>query len=91
MGTALLAATARRCEPGTLCDPRYTPFLSYIGVGLSEKVASLGRVIETSSKHMQSAPYLFFIPLIVTALISVSLYIVGQTLADASDPRNHMI
>ncbi|MDO5732383.1 MAG: ABC transporter permease [Eubacteriales bacterium] len=69
----------------------YEVFLSYIGVGLSEKVASLGRVIETSSKHMQSAPYLFFIPLVVTALISVSLYIVGQTLADASDPRNHMI
>lgn len=69
----------------------YEVFLSYIGVGLSEKVASLGRVVQTSSKHMQSAPYLFVIPLIVTALISVSLYIVGQTLADASDPRTHMM
>lgn len=69
----------------------YEVFLSYIGVGLSEKVASLGRVVQTSSKHMQSAPYLFVIPLIITALISVSLYIVGQTLADASDPRTHMM
>lgn len=69
----------------------YEVFLSFIGVGLSERVASLGRVVETSSKHMQSAPYLFLIPLSITALISVSLYIVGQTLADASDPRNHMI
>lgn len=69
----------------------YEVFLSFIGVGLSEKVATLGRAVQVSAKHMQSAPYLFLIPLCVTALISVSLYIVGQTLADASDPRNHML
>lgn len=69
----------------------YEVFLGYIGVGLTEEVASLGRVVQQSSKFMQSAPYLFVIPVFVTALISVSLYIVGQTLADASDPRNHMI
>ena len=69
----------------------YEVFLSYIGVGLGQQYASLGRVVQMNSKHMQSAPYLFVIPVFVTALISVSLYIVGQTLADASDPRNHMI
>ena len=69
----------------------YEVFLSFIGVGLSERIASLGRVVQTSSKHMQSAPYLFLIPLTVTALISISLYLIGQTLADASDPRNHML
>lgn len=66
-------------------------FLGFIGVGLTERVASLGRIVQQNAKHMQSATYLFAIPVFITALISVSLYIVGQTLADASDPRNHMI
>ncbi len=39
---------------------------------------------------MTSAPYLFWIPVAVAAVISISLYIVGQTLADASDPKTHM-
>ena len=69
----------------------YEVFLSYIGVGLSEKDISLGRLIENGSAYMTSAPHLFVIPVFISALISVSLYIVGQTLADASDPRTHMI
>ncbi len=69
----------------------YEVFLSYIGVGLSQDIASLGRVVRQGSLYMQSAPYLFVIPVSVAAIISVSLYIVGQTLADASDPRNHML
>lgn len=69
----------------------YEVFLSFIGVGLTEKVASLGRIVQTNARYMQSAPYMFVLPVLVTALISVSLYIVGQTLADASDPRNHMM
>ena len=69
----------------------YEVFLSFVGVGLSQKYASLGRMIQQYSPYMTSAPYLFWIPVSVSALISVSLYIVGQTLADASDPRTHMI
>lgn len=69
----------------------YEVFLGFIGVGLSEKEASLGRIVQTNAQYMQSAAYLFVIPLFITALISVSLYLVGQTLADASDPRNHML
>lgn len=69
----------------------YEVFLSYLGVGITQEDASLGRLIEHGSAYMTSAPYLFVIPVFVSALISVSLYIVGQTLADASDPRTHMI
>ncbi|MDO5026558.1 MAG: ABC transporter permease [Tissierellia bacterium] len=69
----------------------YEVFLGYIGVGLGQQTASLGRIIEEHSLFMQSSPSLFLIPVAVTAIISVSLYIVGQTLADASDPKNHMI
>lgn len=69
----------------------YEVFLGFIGVGLTQAQASLGRIVQEHSLYMQSAPYLFLIPVCLTALISVSLYIVGQTLADASDPRNHMV
>lgn len=69
----------------------YEVFLGYVGVGLTQEEASLGRVVQEHAQYMQSAPYLFVIPVFITALISVSLYIVGQTLADASDPRTHMI
>lgn len=69
----------------------YEVFLSYVGVGLGEQYASLGKVVEGTAKHMQSATYLFAIPVFITALIAVSLYIVGQTLGDASDPRTHML
>lgn len=69
----------------------YEVFLGFIGIGLTQADTSLGRIVQTNATHMQSAFYLFGIPLFITALISVSLYIVGQTLADASDPRTHMI
>lgn len=68
----------------------YEVFLSYLGVGLGKDIASLGQMIQTYSPYMLSAPYMFWLPLIVAAAISVSFYIVGQTLADASDPKTHM-
>ncbi len=64
-------------------------FLSFLGVGLSANVPSLGRLIAQYSPDMTSYPYLFWLPVTVLALITVSLYIVGQNLADASDPRTH--
>ncbi len=69
----------------------YEVFLSYIGVGLSGDKKSLGKLVQTYAPYMNSAGYLFWIPVITSAVISVSLYIVGQALADASDPRTHMI
>lgn len=69
----------------------YEVFLSFIGIGLTTESSSLGYLIQTYSPFMTSASYLFWIPVAFSALISVSLYIVGQTLADASDPRTHMV
>ncbi|AOG32355.1 ABC transporter, oligopeptide transported permease component [Lactiplantibacillus plantarum] len=68
----------------------YEVFLSFLGVGLSSNVPSLGRLISQYSPYMTSYPYLFWLPVLVLALITISLYIVGQNLADASDPRTHM-
>lgn len=69
----------------------YEVALSYMGVGLSEKYFSLGKMIRQNSTYMSTEPYLFWIPVAVSAIVSVSLYLVGQALADASDPRTHMI
>lgn len=68
----------------------YEVYLSYQGVGLGVEDSSLGFIIQNFSPYMNSASYLFWIPVAVSALISVSLYVVGQALADASDPRTHM-
>src|SRR5699024_2466015 len=58
----------------------YEVFLSFLGVGLSQSVPSLGRLISQYSPYMTSYPYLFWLPVLVLALITVSLYIVGQNL-----------
>lgn len=65
-------------------------FLSYLGVGLSADVPSLGTLIKQYSTNIASQPYLFWIPVAVLALISISLYLVGQALADATDPKRHI-
>lgn len=68
----------------------YEVFLSYIGMGLSEM--SLGKLIEASQNAMQTPGWEieFWAPVAVASIITVVLYIVGQNLGDASDPRTHM-
>jgi len=68
----------------------YEVFLSYMGLGLGTTYASLGRSISQYTSFMNGYPHLFWIPVAVLAFISISLYIVGQKLADAADPRTHM-
>ena len=68
----------------------YEVLLSYMGLGLGTTNASLGQAISLYTSYMNGYPHLFWIPVGVLAFISVSLYIVGQKLADAADPRTHM-
>lgn len=67
----------------------YEVFLSYMGLGLGSNIASLGKIISQYTSFMKGYPHLFWIPVSVLATISISLYIVGQKLADAADPRTH--
>lgn len=67
----------------------YEAFLSYFGLGLPVTVPSLGRLISDYAQNVTTNAYLFWIPLTTLILVSLSLYIVGQNLADASDPRTH--
>ena len=68
----------------------YEVFLSYIGMGLSDM--SLGKLIEVSQNAMITPGwgFEFWSPVAVASIIAVVLYVVGQNLGDASDPRTHM-
>ena len=65
-------------------------FLSYIGIGMSDM--SLGKIIEMTNAAMfvTGRELEFWAPVTVTAIITIVLYVVGQKLGDASDPRTHM-
>lgn len=65
-------------------------FLAWLGIGVGETTPSLGKTISANRTFMTSTPYLFWIPVAISAVITISLYVAGQTLADAADPRTHM-
>ena len=65
-------------------------FLSYLGVGLNADIPSLGRMISSAQTSWTTYPWRFWAPVSVSALITIILYVLGQNLADASDPRTHM-
>lgn len=65
-------------------------FLSYIGIGLSADMPSLGKMIGQAQGGFVAYPWAFWAPVSIAALITIILYVIGQNLADASDPRTHM-
>ena len=68
----------------------YEVFLAYIGMGLKDM--SLGRLIYAAESAMVTPGWQveFWSPVIISSIITVVLYVVGQNLGDASDPRTHM-
>ena len=65
-------------------------FLSFIGIGLSASVPSLGRMIQEAQDAFLTFPWEFWPPVAIAALLTIILYVLGQNLADATDPRTHM-
>ena len=67
-------------------------FVTYIGIGLPLDTPSLGNLINTGRSLMTMAPlrYQLYFPVIVLAVITVSFYIIGNSFADAADPKNHV-
>ena len=65
-------------------------FLSFIGIGLSADIPSLGQMINSAQSAFLTFPWAFWAPVAVASAITVILYVLGQNLADASDPRTHM-
>ncbi len=68
----------------------YEVFLAYIGIGLKDM--SLGRLIYDAESAMVTPGwgFEFWSPVFVVAFITIVLYVVGQNLGDATDPRTHM-
>ncbi|NLZ66454.1 MAG: ABC transporter permease [Clostridiaceae bacterium] len=68
----------------------YEVFLAYIGMGLQE--LSLGRLIYQAEPAMVTPgwEFEFWSPVAISAIITVVLFVAGQNLGDASDPRTHM-
>ena len=68
----------------------YEVFLAYIGIGLSDM--SLGKLISEAQSAMMTNgwQFEFWSPVVVASTVAVVLYVVGQNLGDASDPRPHM-
>ena len=68
----------------------YEVFLAYIGMGMSDM--SLGRLIYAAEAAMVTPGWdlEFWGPVAVVSIITIVLYVVGQNLGDASDPRTHM-
>ena len=67
----------------------YEVFLSYIGMGLADM--SLGKLIYAAESAMVTPGwgFEFWSPVLLASVITVILYVVGQNLGDASDPRTH--
>jgi len=65
-------------------------YLTYLGIGMSSDVPSLGHMIGDAQDGWMTYPWAFWSPVAVAALLTIILYVLGQSLADASDPRSHM-
>ena len=66
-------------------------FLSYIGLGISE--TTLGKIMFNSQAAMVTPGWgwEFWTPVLLAAFISIVLFLIGQSLGDAADPRTHMM
>ncbi len=62
-------------------------FLSFLGIGLSAPLTSLGQLISTGIREMRNYPYQLVIPSAVISLLMLSLQLIGDGLRDAVDPK----
>ena len=62
-------------------------FLSYLGLGVSAPMASLGSLCSDAKETFLLFPYRLLFPAILLSLIVLTLNLVGDGLRDALDPR----
>jgi oligopeptide transport system permease protein len=65
----------------------FESFLSFLGLGVQEPLASLGNLINEGAQEMQSAPWMLLVPAVFLVTLLVCLNLVGDGLRDALDPR----
>ncbi len=62
-------------------------FLSFLGIGIQEPLASLGNLIADGAAEMESAPWILLVPAGCLVLIVFAFNFLGDGLRDALDPR----
>jgi oligopeptide transport system permease protein len=63
-------------------------FLSFLGLGTQEPLASWGLLIKSGAETMDVYPWLLVFPAVVLALTLFCLNFVGDGLRDALDPKS---
>ncbi|MCF0110362.1 MAG: ABC transporter permease [Erysipelotrichaceae bacterium] len=62
-------------------------YLSFMGLGVPEPLASLGSLVSDGYKSLTSYPHIILYPVIVLALLMVSFNLFADGLRDAFDPK----
>jgi peptide/nickel transport system permease protein len=61
--------------------------ISFIGFGIQPPTPSWGNMLTNASQYLGKAPYLIFPPGLAVIVTVLCLYLVGDGLRDALDPR----
>ncbi|MEP7245098.1 MAG: ABC transporter permease subunit [Gammaproteobacteria bacterium] len=75
----------------TLAIPQmilYESFLSFLGLGVQEPLASLGSLINQGARELESAPWMLLVPAGLLVVLLVCFNFLGDGLRDAFDPRD---
>jgi len=65
----------------------FESFLSFLGLGVQEPLASLGSLINDGTQEMQSAPWMLLVPAGFLVVLLLCFNLMGDALSDALDPR----
>ena len=63
-------------------------FLSFLGIGIQEPLASLGNLIADGAAEMETAPWMLVVPAACLMLVVFCFNFLGDSLRDALDPRD---
>jgi oligopeptide transport system permease protein len=66
----------------------FESFLSFLGLGVQEPLASLGSLINDGAQEMQSAPWMLLVPAGFLVVLLMCFNLLGDALSDALDPRD---
>lgn len=66
-------------------------YISFLGMGVQPPTATWGNMLESSSKYLETAPWLWFFPGMLILLTTLSINFLGDGLRDALDPRSRTV
>jgi oligopeptide transport system permease protein len=67
----------------------YESFLSFLGLGVQEPLASLGSLIDQGARQMLTSPWMLLVPAGLLFILLLCFNLLGDGLRDALDPAAH--